>query len=140
MKFIAGQTLPEIERRLGFRTDRLSGGAFIAQASELPGLYAFNPMAYSQISGDRFQTNGNYDANKANALFPNTDAIKLREIVLGIWPLSGPDSLVKVLPVIAHSATETYPPGSGVPQWEITAPIRSRVVAFVQPYGRFTFP
>jgi hypothetical protein len=139
MKFIAGQTLPEIERRLGFRAGRLSQGAYVAQAGELPGLHGFNLMGYNQIPGDRFKTNGSYDQSKANAMYPGTDAVKLRQLVLSAWQLSGPDSLVKVLPVIPHTDRETYPPGSGVPQWEVTEPIRSRVIAEVEPYGRFSF-
>jgi hypothetical protein len=138
LKYIAGQSLPEIERRLGFRTGRLSKGAYIVQASELPGINEFNLLGYSQVSGDRFKTNGAYDQKKLNAMSGNADAVKLRTMVRSGWQISGPDSLVKVIPVIPHSDSETYPPGSGVPQWEITTPLRCRVAAFVEPHGRFT--
>lgn len=139
MKFIAGQTLPEIERRLGVRAGRLSKGAYIVQAGELPGLHGFNLLAYSQIPGDRFKTGSSYDQGKANGMFPGTDPVKLRQLVLSNWEVSGRDSLVKVIPVIPHTEHETYPSGSGVPQWELTEPIRSRVIAEVEPYGRFSF-
>jgi hypothetical protein len=138
LKFLAGQSLSEIERRLGFRAGRLAQGAYVVQACELPGLHDFNLMGYTQVSGDRFKTNGQYDKAKLNAMSGNADEKKLREMARSVWQLSGPDSLVKVIPVTPHSDRETYPPGSGVPQWEMTAPVRCRVAAFVSPHNHFS--
>lgn len=138
LKFLAGQSLSEIERRLGYRTGRLAQGAYVVQACELPGVNEFNLLAYSHIPGDRFKTNGQYDPKKLNAMSGNADATNLREIARSVWQISGPDSLVKVIPVTPHSDRETYPSGSGVPQWEITTPLRCRVTAFVEPNQRFT--
>jgi hypothetical protein len=138
LKYVAGQSLSEIERRLGYRTGRLSQGAYVVQACELPGPHEFNLLAYSQTPGDRFKTDGKYDPQRAKALFGDLDHQKLRQTVRAGWQLTGPDSLVKIIPVTPHSDRETYPPGSGVPQWEITTPLRCRVAAFVPPHGHFT--
>jgi hypothetical protein len=138
LKYLAGQSLSEIERRLGYRTGRLAQGAYVVQACDLPGLNEFNLMGYSQVSGDRFKTNGQYDTGKLNAISGNAHAAELKAIAYSRWQISGPDSLVKVIPVISHSDWETYPPGTGVPQWEVTAPLRCRVAAFVEPYQHFT--
>ncbi|WP_207431278.1 hypothetical protein [Sabulibacter ruber] len=139
LKYIAGQSLSEVERRLGYRTGRLAKGAYVVQASELPGINDFNLLAYSQIPADRFKTEGKYDLQKANAMFPGTsETKKLRQIVLSSWQQSGPDSLVKIIPVTPHSDRETYPSGSGVPQWELTVPLRCRVAAFVEPNQHVT--
>lgn len=138
LKYIAGQSLSEIERRLGYRTGRLAQGAYVVQACELPGLNEFNLLAYSHIPGNRFKTNSNYDPQKAKAMFGDLEHKKLRQQVRANWQISGPDSLVKIIPVTPHSDRETYPSGSGVPQWEMTAPLRCRVAAFVEPYHHFT--
>ena len=37
LKFLAGQSLSEIMRRLGLRAGRLAQGAYFVQACELPG-------------------------------------------------------------------------------------------------------
>jgi hypothetical protein len=78
LKYLAGQSLSEIERRLGYRTGRLAQGAYIVQACELPGTNEFNLMAYSQTPGDCFKTGGNYDPQKARAMFGDLDHLKLR--------------------------------------------------------------
>jgi hypothetical protein len=138
LKYLAGQSLSEIERRLGYRTGRLAQGAYVLQACELPGPNGFNLLAYSLTPGDRFKTAGSYDPQKASALFGDLDHHKLRQLALAGWQISGPDSLVKIIPVTPHSDRETYPSGSGVPQWEMTVPLRCRVAAFVEPYQHFT--
>jgi hypothetical protein len=138
LKYIAGQSLSEIERRLGYRTGRLAQGAYVVQASELPGAHEFNLLAYSQTPGDRFKTEGSYDPHKAKAMYGDLDHNKLRHLVRSGWQISGPDSLVKIIPITEHSNREMYPPGSGVPQWEMTTPLRCRVAAFVEPNQHFT--
>lgn len=137
LKYLAGQNLSEIELRLGFRSGRLANGAYVVQAEELPKIDQFNLTGYSQVSGDRFKTNGLYDATKLNRMSGNADVEILKAMVLSKWQTSGPDSLVKVIPVIRHSDFETYPPGSGVPQWEVTVALRCHVATFIEPNCRF---
>ncbi|MBK8566756.1 MAG: hypothetical protein IPN76_26345 [Saprospiraceae bacterium] len=140
-KFIVGQTLPELERRLGYRSGRLAQGAYVYRAEQLPTANDFELYGYSQVSGDKLNTGGQYDRSKANKLWPGSKDIelnKLKSIAMSGWQLSGPDSLVKVMPVTPHSENETYPPGSGVPQWRVTNAVQCRLVVFIKgPNGKF---
>ena len=134
-KFIAGQTLTELERRLGYRTGRLSQGAYVYRAEVLPANSDFELYGYSQIPGDRSNSaDGQYSRSKADEIWgtANYDLNKLKNMARNGWRLTGPDSLVKVIPVIRHSSKEEYPPGSGVPQWRITNAIRCRQMGFVK--------
>ncbi len=140
LKQIAGASLSEIEIRLGFRRGRLSQGAYIVQASELPGSDQFDLIGYTNVPADEFKTNGKYDNSKADAKYGKLDhAVFKKNIVLPSWEISGPDSLVKVVAVIEHSNSETYPYSPNpVSQWMVNEPIRCKVIAFIPPNGRFT--
>jgi hypothetical protein len=140
LKEIAGASLSEIEIRLGFRTGRLAQGAYILQACELPSAQGFELIGYTHVPLDRFMTNEQYDKRKSDAIHGPHDHDKLKKnVVIPSWQLSGPNSLVKVVPVIPHTDSETYPPSSNrIGQFLITTPLRCRVAAFVPPHGHFT--
>jgi hypothetical protein len=139
-KFIVGQSLSELERRLGYRCGRLAQGACVYRVEVLPGINDFEMYGYSQISGGRLETGGRYDQRRANKIWPGNKDIEienLKNIARSSWRLSGPDSLVKVIPVTPHSQSETYPPGTGVPQWRMISPVRCRQVTFIEgPHGK----
>lgn len=140
LKQIAGQTLHELEIRLGFRYGRLAQGTYVVQASELPTENQFDLIGYTNVSIDRMLTDDKYDKNKAINIHGNYDhAILKRNIVIPSWDISGPNSLVKLIPVIEHSEIETYPSSQNrISQWLVNTEIRCSVIAFVPPGKIFT--
>lgn len=130
-KFILGRSLPEIERNLGFHSGRLAKGMLVVALLELPRADQFSFAGYSQVATHRFKPSGTLDERVAKA-----------NVIAG-WTLSGPNRLVKVYATTRHDPglkpDIQYPPGLGVPQWDIHASLRGRVVADVQgyPHGRY---
>lgn len=132
-KFIAGRTLAEMERILGFHEGRLVKGVVVVALLELPSAREFDLAGYSQVAAHRFEAP------------PGLDLGVLRGLVIGRWSTTGPNRLVKVLPTIRHDDAlepdEQYPPGQGAPQWSVHrgTPKRARVVAQVSayPHGRY---
>jgi hypothetical protein len=130
-KFIAGRTLAEIERILGFRAGRLSLGMAVVALTELPGLSQFELAAYSNVATHRRQEPDGLNIEKLKA-----DA-------RATWTTIGFERIVKILPATRHDPAMNpdiqYPPGSGAPQWMATAPLRGKVVAVVNSYpnGRY---
>ena len=125
-KFIAGRTLSEIEKIIGFHPGRLSRGVTVAVLIELPQLDQFDLAAYSNVATHR--------------LTPpvGLDIAKLKVNARATWSLLGPGRLVKVLPEIRHDASVDpdmqYPPGHGAPQWRIKTPLKARVSGILSDY------
>ncbi|MFD2571160.1 hypothetical protein ACFSUS_10975 [Spirosoma soli] len=129
VKCVRGWTLSEVERALGFHQGRLSQGiyvALLAPGQSLPGPADFELRGYSQVADHRWAGTGTMNVTK------------LKEIAVAGWEPNGSDALVKVLPVIRHSADmdddRQYPPGGGVPQWKLVRPLLFQIVAFVGNY------
>lgn len=125
-KYLLGQTLLELEKRLGYRTGRLSKGIWIAVCLKLPEASQFELKGYSQVAGHK----------PMNLQGLETD--QLKKIALSVMKTEGPDRLVKVFPVTDHenglSDDVQYPPGSGIPQWQLNTVLPFRVTAFVSDY------
>jgi hypothetical protein len=125
-KFIAGRTLAEIEKILGFHRGRLASGIAVVVLSELPDLQSFDLAAYSNVATHRLQTPAGLDLQKVKA---NAKAS---------WTLTGFERLVKVLSALRHAPDMhpdlQYPPGHGAPQWIAKVPLRGTVVAVVTDY------
>ena len=130
-KFIAGRSLAEIEKILGFHKGRLAGGMAVVALQELPAVQHFDLAAYSNVATHRHRTPGGLNIDKLKA-----------DASTG-WSTFGFERLVKVLPTIRHShAMEPdvqYPPGQGAPQWISKVPLMAKVVALVSDYpdGRY---
>jgi hypothetical protein len=130
-KFIAGRSLAEIERIIGFHAGRLAKGAIVVALTELPELSQFDLAAYSIVATHRLTPPVGLDIEKLK-----TEAKKT-------WSLAGPERLVKLLPTIRHSSDINpdiqYPPGLGAPQWLLKVPIHARVSGIVEEYpnGRY---
>lgn len=131
-KFLRGRTLRQMEQNLGFHAGRLRDGAYVVALRELPRAQDFAFAGYSQVATHR-----------------TTPGIRLNEQVakanvMAGWSLVGPGRLVKVLAAIRHNPDmeldAQYPPGHGVPQWDVLGPHRGgralsgRVVAVVRGY------
>lgn len=130
-KFIAGRTLAEIEKILGFQTGRLSGGITVVALTELPSMQQFDIAAYSNVATHRHQVPAGLNIDKIKS-----EAMKT-------WATTGFERLVKVLPEIRHNPALNpdiqYPPGHGAPQWLAKSSLRGKVVGVVKDYpnGRY---
>ncbi|HTA68618.1 MAG TPA: hypothetical protein VK776_10085 [Bryobacteraceae bacterium] len=130
-KFIAGRTLAEIEKILGFRAGRFAGGIAVVVLTELPGLQQFDLAAYSNVATHRHRTPAGLNIDKLKA-----DA-------KASWATTGFERLVKVRPAVGHDEKMDpdiqYPPGQGAPQWIAKVLLRGKVVAVVTDYpkGRY---
>jgi len=133
---IQGQTLVEIEKRLGYKPGRLSQGAYFYVAEEMPSIDGFEFAGYSQVAGHKTQEIFG-DINREPAL------LNRKESVVKLWSKNGSNRIVKVIPVIRHSSAfsddEQYPPGTGIQQWKLTKTLRFKLDAFVAdyPHGKF---
>jgi hypothetical protein len=127
-KFIAGRTLAEVEKILGFHAGRLSHGMAIAVLMELPPMQHFELAAYSNIAAHHYHTPLGLDLDKLKATARAT------------WATTGFERLVKVVPVLGHDRNMKpdiqYPPGQGAPQWVVDSKIllRAWIGAVVSDY------
>jgi hypothetical protein len=139
---LQGQTLEEIERRLGFDSGRLSLGAWFATPTRLPGPDDFQFAGYSQVAGH--YTKARYgNINDPDTGWEKQAYVLRKKNVIAGWQLYGINRLIKVVPMIGHSPNLSndyqYPPGNGIPQWKIVRPIMFRGIGYVgnYPKGRF---
>ncbi|HEV3198566.1 MAG TPA: hypothetical protein VGZ73_11675 [Bryobacteraceae bacterium] len=130
-KFIAGRTLAECEKILGFHSGRLAGGITVVALLELPTLQQFELAAYSNVATHRHVTPTDLNIEK------------LKVDARATWATSGFERLVKVLPAVRHDPAMDpdvqYPPGHGAPQWRATVSLRGKVVGVATDYpnGRY---
>ena len=114
-KFIQGQSLQEIERRLGFHSGRLRQGAVFVLLNGYPSLNSFMIRGYSQVAGHHFD-------RQYGKTVGSLDLMRVKRNVRNYWRDNNV-KLAKVLPSIRHdnlmSDDKQYPPGAGIPQWEI---------------------
>ncbi len=133
--YLRGQTSSELERRLGYRSGRLGHGWHLLFLLQKPRLDEFDLRGYSHLS-DGIPRGGHHppEAELENEGWTEADINRLkRGVVERTFKIAGPERLVKVVPVIEHSDAETYPPGSGIPQWRLSAELPFRVQAFIGP-------
>ena len=106
---IVGLTLQEMERKLGFRPGRLASGAriLVLQRQPLVGEFVFaGSTRYSDAEG---LVGVAQRRTAASTTIPHA--------WLG-------QRLVKIVPNLAHTASESYPQAaSPVEQWELLAPL-----------------
>ncbi len=132
---LSGRTLSEIERILGFHKGRLAKGMVVLALTRKPKANEFEFGGYTQVASHHFEENYGGVA---------LDESKAKEnIIKNVFKTHGPNRLVKVLPNIRHdlamSDDHQYPPGLGVPQWNLTKEIEMKVVGIVNEYpdGRY---
>ena len=130
-KFIAGRTLPEIEKILGYQAGRFSGGIAVVALLQLPELHQFELAAYSNVATHRLKVP------------PGLNIQKLKTEAKATWSTTGFERLVKVLPAQRHNPGMNpdiqYPPRQGAPQWISAVPLPGKVVGVVTEYpnGRY---
>jgi hypothetical protein len=130
-KFLLGQTLIDLEKRLGYKTGRFLKGIWVGVCLKLPGQAQFDVKGYSQVAGHKEMN------------LEGVEVDQVRKIALSRMRTDGPDRVVKVFPAIGHDTNltndEQYPPGLGIPQWDLTTPLPFRIISFVSDYpmGRY---
>lgn len=131
LKFIAGRDLGYLERILGFHAGRFSNGVWVMKLDRLPLIAEFEVKGYSMVAEHRFAEPSNLNMSR------------VKQNALESWKTSGPDSLVKIRPEMAHEAgmepDVQYPPGLGAPQWKLIAPLPATVIAHVTVYPNGVF-
>jgi hypothetical protein len=114
-KFIAGRSLEEIEKILGFAKGRLSAGGVVVALIQLPQKGQFRVGGYTNVSLDRFK------------MSPDLDPNVLEKNAMQQWELKGRNRLVKVVPTVPHDPSVPshiqYPHAYGAPQWEVLVPL-----------------
>jgi len=139
-KNLSGKSLDEIERLLGYSKMRLAAGVIIAALNRLPEQDEFHIAGYSQVASHH--TDEQYGKNLQTKYDMK---IVTRNLYKNEWGLTGQNQLIKVMPVIRHSAEmekdkdHYYPPGSGVSQWKLTTPINATVIAVLINYPNDKF-
>lgn len=135
---LQGQTLSEIERRLGYHAGRLSQGAYFFVLEQLPESHQFDLAGYTQVAGHHTKEQYGSINDAADPMLN-----RKKELATAQWSKHGYNRLVKVKAVTGHDQSmkedDQYPPGSGIQQWKVTAPLPFRVEAIVLDYpnGRF---
>ena len=151
-RYLRMQTAAELERRLGYRAGRLRDGYWLMFLLQMPTVQQFEYRGYSQMSGGIAQGHRPEHANDPNAenllkaggynltgTATQKEGMKHRTL-RDTFTLSGHLRLAKLRPVArAHGDPDVadYPPGSGIPQWELVAPLPFVAAAFVAPGGAY---
>ena len=150
-KFIFGRSLSDLESALGFQSSRFSEGIIVSTLKKLPSPNDFVFRGYSQVAGHHYneQYNNAKDANANMSLDRpavgesqydfnrRIEKIKTR-IINEIWSLRQGQRLVKIWTNTPHSnlipLDIQYPPGRGVPQWELLGEAEATVIAIIKDY------
>ena len=136
--FLRGRTSQELEDLLGYGGGRLGQGWWLLFMVELPGPQDFEFRGYSQMSGGvaRGHLPAPPDPRTAEQTLRDRGhddeslAAFKRKFVAANFTLHGAARLAKVIPKLPG---RDYPPGRGIPQWELVRARRFRVVAEVAP-------
>lgn len=133
--FLRQQPSSELERRLGYASGRLAQGWWLLFLERMPIPDDFEFRGYSQMSGGVAQGHLRKGPTAEQELITGRfDVVSMkRRIILQTFRLSGPDRLAKVVPIDGPTGVVPYPPGSGVPQWELTRPMAFRVWGRIDP-------
>lgn len=131
-KFVAGRTLAQVEKILGFHTGRFSQGITVVALLQIPALDQFDIAGYTNVATHRLKTPS------------SVDVPKLKAIAKGTWTATGLNRLLKVFPTTRHDPSVNpdvqYPPGQGVPQWVLTGQHFGKVLAVVTGYPDARLP
>jgi hypothetical protein len=135
--YLRSQPAREVEVRLGYAAGRLAAGWWLLFLEQLPAPDEFEFRGYSQMSGGIPQ--GHLDPGGRNAEQRlrddgvNVPRLKQNMAVNG-FRVSGPERLAKVLPLVPAAGPMPYPPGSGIPQWELVKrDLPFRAAALIKP-------
>ena len=142
-KWIRGQSMSELETRIGYRRGRLtSQGVLIYRFLRLPLISEFDLRGTTIWTEQAWQTEVAPERNAAlarsaayhqnNPNVPDSDLV-LKRLALASMSLDGPDLLVKLIPKESAEIDESplgYQHGSGIAQWRLnlTANLSGRLL------------
>ena len=143
LKFVINRPAEEIERRIGYSKGRLDGGWWLLLMVDTVQAGEFEFFGYSNSSGGRSghpregATRESIGDSLKATLGEANFARKQAEIA-ALMVSNGPDRIAKILPrngedptIPPPEAWKHYPPGSGIPQWNLTMAKRFVVAADV---------
>lgn len=138
--YLAGKSCSRLESLLGFKAGRLSGGWALLALTQLPKPDDFEFRGYSYLSGG--MEKGHDSALSSGKTMEvklkdgNFDLAKLKAaIIKNTFSVSGSKRLVRVVPKDPPSGNKDYPPGLGVPQWELIRKLGFVVLGIMEPGG-----
>lgn len=135
---LRGKSLTELEALLGYRPGRLASGAAILFLEKLPTPDDIQLAGYTYFSDGAVQGHklapADRDPYRMEALLRSElgwseaqlRAHKQKMIGTKIV-ISGHERLAKLIPAMAHSPGEEYPPGKGIFQVKVVRPLPFRV-------------
>jgi len=125
-KYLAGRSLREIEKVIGFQEGRLSHGGLVVALTQLPGRGQFRCVGYTNVSMHNFQ------------MPKDLDPSVLEKNAIEAWQLTGRNRLVKVLPTTRHDPglhpDVQYPHANGIPQWDVSVELPCIVAGNLSDY------
>lgn len=139
--FVARKTGAQLERLIGYKAGRLGEGWMMLYLTQMPGPMDFKFRGYSQMSGGvskgHLKTKEDLFAaqrDKELKFAQEYDVQKLKQaIIKNVFRLSGSKRLVKVIPNKRASGSKDYPPGAGIPQWELVKKLSFKVGEIIPP-------
>lgn len=137
--YIINQNLSGIAYRLGLPQSIVAHGIFIAYALRVPTINEFELAGITFDSTDKFIDYSGvipkYDPNKFNSLYTSRAAVPINFLTIKkqYQATFHINKLVKILsPRAVH-----YPPGTMVPQFEMSRSVQCYVAAYIPPDGNF---
>lgn len=127
-EFIVNVSLRDLERMLGFRSQRFEKGAAFAQLDTVPGSAQLEYFGDTRTAAHRFEENRNKDISKPDL---NNAAYQY---------LRSTTKLIKVLPLKSHDSSLTdddnWPSGFGAMQYKLKSGIwkHAMVIDVVEDY------
>ena len=140
LHFLRKKKGSQLERLLGYKAGRLGFGWAMLYLNKLPKVSDFEFRGYSQMSGGISMGHLENPLDKRTAETKPKDcgydvlALK-RAIIKNTFAVSGVKRLVKVIPNKPPSGSKDDPPGSGIPQWELTKTMDFTFAAVIPPNG-----
>ena len=134
---LRSQSTAELESRLGYAPGRLNGGWWLLFLTQMPAPGDFEYRGYSHMSGGIPQGHLRLPGGKTTEQMLRARGFNMRNLkaqtIANTFKLNGHHRLAKLLPVTDPSGPNPYPPGTGIPQWELVKCLRFRVVKLIGP-------
>lgn len=140
LHFVAKKTGAQLESLLGFKAGRMGLGWAMLHLAKMPKPSDVQFRGYSRMSGGiaKGHLKNPLDKRTAEQKLEDDeyDVVKLKEaIIKTVFTISGTKRLVKIIPNRKPSGNKDYPPGAGIPQWELVKPLKFKVAAVILPDG-----
>jgi len=141
LHFLKKKTGSQLEQLIGYKAGRLGFGWAMLYLAKMPKPRDFRFRGYSQMSGGvaMGHLKNPLDRRTAEQKLEDDeiDVVALKKaIIKNTFRISGARRLVKVIPNKPPSGSRDYPPGQGIPQWELVNKLPFKVAAVILPEGK----